>query len=379
MNNKKLSSYFALRSMIFNTAVVLFFLGGILGFYAMLYSETREHITKIGEHNAQMASEEIDNYFASGVDTLKLSGYTIDNMIRNGSSSKEIEDYLKNQSIAIKNITEGSSPGLYGYINGEYLSGTGWIAGSDYVATGRPWYIEAQASVGRITAIGPYLDKRTNTDIITLTKTLCDVKSVIAMDFSMGQLQSIAEEVTAEGGSYAEILLDREYEVLAHSDKSEIGKNYLTEKGTFGAKLVDTLRNTDESFFFFSYDGSEYIVYSSTVANDWFCISVIDATASLNRHKLPLAFMIASAFAILAVQFIIIIRTNISKQIAEQLSDDLSNAESSLSEKEKQIGEISKVALRDSLTGVGSKAAFDIMCREIEKNAWKIILPSVLL
>ncbi len=368
MKKENLSGYFALRNTIFTTVIILVFLGGIIVYYTMLYSETREHITKIGELNAQTSSEQIDKYFSSGVDTLKLSGYTLDNMIRSGSSFTVIHEYLLNQSSAISNITSGNSPGLYGYINGEYISGTGWIAADDYVAVQRPWYIDALASVGRVTVVGPYLDKRTNTNIITLSKTLCDVKSVIAMDFSMDRLQSIVEEVTAQGDSYAEIILNREYQVLAHSDQSEVGKNYLQEQNSFGSELVEELRETDESLFSMHYHGSDYIVYTTTVANDWFCISVIDATAALNRHNLPLFFMIAAALAIIAVQVVILRYSNKNTQITQQLSEDLSQAESTISEKEKQIGEISRVALRDTLTGVGSLAAFNRKCEELAEK-----------
>ncbi len=368
MKSKNITRHFALRSMIFTTLIVLFFLSGIVAYYAMLYSETREHITKIGELNALTSSEQIDKYFSSGVDTLKLSGYTLDNMIRNGNSPEIIHEYLLNQSIAISNITSGNSPGLYGYINGQYISGTGWIAGNDYVATERPWYIDAQASVGRDTVVGPYLDKRTNTNIVTLSKTLCDVKSVIAMDFSMVRLQAITEEVTSQGDSYAEIVLNRDYEVLAHSDKSEIGKNYLQEQNTFGNKLVDELRDTNQDFFSLNYNGSDYIVYTTTVANDWFCISVIDATAALNHHNLPLIFMFAAAFAIFTVQIIILKRSSRNKQITQQLSEDLFQAENTISEKDKQIGEISRVALLDALTGVGSQTAFNQQTKNLEEK-----------
>ena len=368
MKEERPAGYFALRSTIFTTLIVLIFLSGIIAYYAMLYAETKENIRNIGELNAQTSSEQIDKYLSSGVDTLKLSGYTLDNMIRNGNSSDEIHEYLLNQSSAISNITSYNSPGLYGYINGKYISGTGWIAGDDYVATQRPWYIDAQASVGRVTVVGPYLDKRTNTNIITLSQTLCDVKSVIAIDFSMDRLQSIAEEVTAQGDSYAEIVLNRDYQVLAHSDKKEIGKVYIDEHDTFGSKLVEELRNTDESFFSLNYNGSDYIVYTTTVANDWFCISVIDATAALGQHNGPIIFMIAAAIAIIAVQIFILNRTSKTKKITQQLTANLSQAESTISEKDKQIGEISKVAMYDTLTGVRSKAAFNRLADDLSEK-----------
>lgn len=368
MKKRKLSGYFAVQSMIFTTLIVMFFVVGIIVYYSMLYAETREHITKIGELNAETSAEQIDKYLSSGVDVLRMTGYTLDNMIRNGNSQEEILAYLENQSIAASNITSGNSPGFYGYINNGYLDGTGWVPETDYAPLERPWYVEAKANIGRVSVVGPYVDSRTHRNIITLSKTLCDVKSVIAMDFSMDQLQKIAEDLTAHGKSYAEIVLNREYKVLAHSDKSEIGKCYFTEPGSFGNALIDELRSTDENYFFLRYEGADYIVYTTTVANDWFCVSVIDATSSLRRLKRPLIFIFAAALTILAVQLVIIIRSNKNTQIAKQLSDDLSEAENAISEKDSKIGEISKLAFKDALTGVGSKSAFNSLTAELAEK-----------
>lgn len=369
MKNKKLTRYLAAQSMVFTTLIVVLFVSGILFFYAKLSSETQEHITKIGELNAATSSEQIDKYFSSGVDTLKIAGYTLDSMIRSGSSEKEILDYLQNQSMIISNITSGNcSTGYYGYINGKYLDGTGWIPEEGYTPSERPWYIEAQSRIGRVTFVGPYVDSETHKTIITLSKTLCDVKSVVAMDYSMDRLQAIAEEVTSQGESYAEIVLDREYQVIAHSDSSEIGKCYFTEQNTFGKALVEKLRNTDEDFFYMNYGGSDYVVYSTEVANDWFCLSVIDETAALREQRKPLIFMIAAALSIFLTHIIIMMITNRNTRIMQQLSEHLSQAENTISEKNSKIGEISRIAFRDALTGVGSKSAFNNLAAEIAEK-----------
>ena len=368
MNKKSLNGYFAVQNMIFTMLIVVFFLCGIIYYYTMLYTETKEHITKIGELNAATSAEQIDKYFSSGVDTLKLASYTLDNMIRNGNSQKEILEYLQNQSSAISNITNGYSTSFYGYINNTYLDGNGWIPDSDYIPIERPWYVDAEANIGRVAIVGPYIDSETHNSIITLSKTLCDVKSVVAMDFSMDRLQAITEELTAQGESYAEIILNHDYQVIAHSDKSEISKCYFTEQGTLGNALVEKLRTTDEDFFFLEYADADYIVYTTTVANDWFCLSVIDATSSLSQLKKPLVFMVASALSIIVIQLIILIRANRNTQITQQLSENLSQAKNTISEKENQIGEISQLAFRDALTSVGSKAAFNQLSEELSEK-----------
>lgn len=59
------------------------------------------------------------------------------------------------------------------------------------------------------------------------------------------------------------------------------------------------------------------------------------------------------------------IRSARKTQLAQQLMENLSQAQSDIMEKEDQIGEISKVAFRDALTGVCSKAAYDQLSDEL--------------
>ena len=298
------------RGIAITVLVILFFLGIIMTYYVMLYSETREKIIKNGELNALTSAEKIDKYLARGVDTMQLACYTLDNMLLAEKTQEEIRDFLVRQSSALMKITENNTTGLYGYINGEYLDGTDWVPDDDYVPTERPWYIVARANVGRTAVANPYVDAQTNTVTITFCQTLCDVKSVAAMDFSVDFLQTVAEEITEAEESSVEIILNRNYHVIAHSDKSEVGKNYLAENGTLGKALVDKLRTSGENFFSFKYDGSEYIAYSASVSNDWICVSLSDATSAFSQLRQALLFTVIAIVLIVSVVLVIMIRSN---------------------------------------------------------------------
>ena len=376
MKSKKSTAYSAMYNMVFTTIIVLLFVSGILFFYSRLSAETRKHIIKIGELNAATSAEQIDRYFSAGYDTLMMAGYTLDTMIRDGRSDKDILDFLLNQSAAISNITSGNCPGYYGYISGYYLDGTGWIPDADYSPTQRPWYIDAQANTGKISIVGPYTDSETHRSVITLSKTLCDGKSVVAMDYYMDSLQKIAEEVTTHGNSYAEIVLNGDHVVIAHSDRSEIGRNYSSEQGTFGSDIVEKLRNTDKDFFNMKHGGKDYIVYTTKVADDWFCISVIDETAALREQKKPLFYMLAAALAIFLTHIIIMIHINKNARLTRQLSEKLTQSETTISEQDTKIGEISRIAFRDALTGVGSKSAFNNLSAELSEKRRTETMPT---
>lgn len=346
------------RNAVMTAIVLLFFMGVILTYYSMLCSETRRSVIRSGELSALSSAEQIEKYLSTGVDIIRITSYALDNMIRDGRSQEEILDYLRNQSAGIENITAENSDGLYGVINDEYLDGTGWTPEPGYDPLSRPWYIASRINIGAVAVIDPYVDLSSKTVMIALGKTLCDAKSVVAMDYSMQQLQVITQQLAAKEHTEAEIVLDRKYRVIAHSDPAEVGKSYAAEDGSFGAKLAQALRAAKEDYFSLRYDGKEYIVYTVPVAKNWVCLSVCNATSAFRPLIKTLVFTIVSSLLVILILVLMMRSAGRKDRIARQLRADLSQAESDIREKEGRIGEISRVAFHDPLTGAGSKAAF---------------------
>lgn len=310
---------FSLRGIIITVLVILFFVGIILSYYFRLLAETRERIIKDGELHAVKSAEEIDQYLSYGIMTIDLACYTLDSMIRNGSSQAEIRNFLVNQTEAVSS-TDMKTTGLYGYIRGEYLDGTDWKPDADYIPTERPWYIDARANVGRVAVVDPYIDVQTYKTAITFSRTLCDAKSVAAIDFFIDPLQKLTEEVSFRKNSRVTIVLDRNYRVIAHSDRTEIGNQYISEKGTLGSALVKELRKSGDNFFSMRYNNADYIVYAVSVSNDWLCLSVFDATTDFGHLKNMLVATIIVVILAVSILFFIMGQLNRKQMQFAQLS-----------------------------------------------------------
>ena len=310
-----------LQSIATSMLLILSFMSVILLYYAMLHSEIREKIIKNGRFSAAESSHQVDKYLSMGVGIMRMACRTLDNMIRDGRSHAEILDFLLNQSAAVESIVSGNSNGIYGFIGGKFLDGTGWGGNADYIPVERPWYNGARGNIGRLTVIDPYLDVRTGGIVITLSKMLCDGKSVAAMDFFMDHLQSITEELAARSESDMEIVLDRRYRVIAHSNSSEVGKNYIAEDDTFGSTLVRSFRSSKKDYFSFEFGGTEYIAYTVPVANDWLCVSVFDATSAFRQLKDMLFFTIIMTFLIVSIALLIIVSYNERDRLAQTLDE----------------------------------------------------------
>ena len=308
------------------TIIILFFLAVVMAYYTMLQSEMKQKVIVTRELVATKSANQINEYLSTGVDIIRGVSYTLDDMIRKGKSHAEMTDFLEKQYAATEHITAGNSTGLYAVVEDEFIDGTGWVPAADYVPQERPWYGGALANIGQVAVVDPYLDAKTHTMMITLSKSLCDVKSVAAMDFSLKHLQAMTEELAAKGDSDIEIVLDRKYQVVAHSNRAEVGKSYLTEEGTFGRVLVDKLRSTEDKYFFFRFGDAEYIVYTMPVANSWLCLSVFDATATFAQLRRTLVLTIMVLLLVISIIMFIMSRYEKKSRLAQELNQKAETA-----------------------------------------------------
>ncbi|MBR5967181.1 MAG: response regulator [Lachnospiraceae bacterium] len=309
MTEGKKNKQYNILNFIAAAVIILFFTGVIAAYYYMLRKATENNIVKSVELNAGSAADRIDGYLSTGIDSILLSAYALENMMRNDRSNEDMVDYLVDETSAIFELLPESSTGLYGVVNGEYMDGGGWVPDEDYVPQDRPWYKQALTDAGRVAVVDPYIDAQTGEVMITFTKMLFDKKSVIAVDLSMERLQKITEEVvTGETGSF-EIILDRNFNVIAHSDRTEVGKSYRDEKDTFGAAVLDAYLSNKSNYFSLEYDGTEYIIYAIPLENSWLCLSINDATDEYNRLRRPLILTILAAITFITIVVIITVNS----------------------------------------------------------------------
>ena len=326
MNNKlKGLGRSTLRTLVISVIVIIFFVGVILFYYNMVYTREREIIIKNGETSAMQTVSEFNDYLSTSLDAIKMTAYTLDGMLTDGKSDDKILDYLVGQSNAIMNTVFENTTGMYGYINGKFVSGSNWTPPDDFVATERPWYIKAMKSGGEIATIEPYLDAQTGNMMMALAKTLCDGKSVVAFDMTLEKIQSITEDAVKSDQADIEFIIDGNGSVIAHSDKSELNSNYGSESGTLGAAIYEALGSAKENYFEIRHAPFSYIVYTTRIQNDWICVSVKNTTSVFTSITFILLITIAVVIAIVTTVAGISVNSARHSIIAERLSKQLSS------------------------------------------------------
>ena len=256
---------------VFLLTVAVTFAGGY-----RLYLSVKDGINLQGRVNAVQSAKEFDSYLLVRKNTVILAGHVVDEMIREKQPNSEILEYLTAESLSIKNSIDKDYTGLYGWINGEYLDGDGWVPDEDYVPTERPWYTETVADDGEVTFVRPYLDDQTKTVLTTMAKQLSDGVNVIALDVTLGHIQDITIEIAKNTpGSYG-LVLDKSGMVIAHSNEDELGKNYREESDTLGAVLIEKLDSDEDNEFQLSFKNERYMVFVEPIEGDWRSISMLN-------------------------------------------------------------------------------------------------------
>ncbi len=322
MNDKNRAT---IKKILLSALVIAFFVGIVLAYYNMLYNQTRDGIIKSGQSAAIQSKNYLSSYLSTSIDAIKLTAYTIDGMLRNNKTNAEILDYLVGQSTAVTSTVFENTTGLYGYINGEYLDGAGWVPEEGFAPTERPWYKKTIENKGDITLIDPYLDAQTGKITMTISKQLSDGKSMVAMDIVLDQVQNITEEAVRIGRSDYEFILDSRDMVVAHSNKEEIGKHYNEEQDTFWALIALKAKEVNDDFFEIDYAGDHYIVYSERIENDWRYLTVKNATEVFTPLKILLAITIAVVIIIVCILSYILNKSNRRYSMAKKLNEQLAS------------------------------------------------------
>lgn len=137
--------------------------------FGSFYSVAKQDAVTIGKNSVSEEAEKLNNFLLKGLDVLQVTGITVDYMLQNGNSSKEIENFLLRQSEDYTKHIDKNFTGIYGLFNDVYIDGIGWVPDEDYVPQERPWYTTAMEGKGAPVIVSPYLDAQTGSVMISVS------------------------------------------------------------------------------------------------------------------------------------------------------------------------------------------------------------------
>ncbi|MGN0640330.1 MAG: HD domain-containing phosphohydrolase [Oscillospiraceae bacterium] len=264
------------KRLFFTTIVVILAL--LAGFtvynFISFYDNAVRNIQSVGENALAYETEQLNGYLNKGMDVLKVTSISVEYMMEEGKTARDIEKFLVEESQRYMSDIDKNFTGIYGWVLGEYIDGIGWMPPADYVAKERDWYIAAEKAHGDAVIVSPYLDAQTHTVMISVSRMLSDGDSVISLDIALNEIQAITSQMGLDDMGYGFIVV-RDGMVVAHHNTDELGKNYY-EDGEMGG-LLNAIPD-ERSVFDYVIGGQECKIFTNTVMDDLRVVLVIESS-----------------------------------------------------------------------------------------------------
>ena len=231
------------------------------------------NIMEVGEDKASSLAVSLENYLDTAKSVLWVTADTVDVMVKNGDDSARILRYLIGESKNQEQQFDENYTGLYGYVQGKYLDGVGWVPPQDYDPTQRDWYLSAKKAEGESTIVSPYVDAQTGAVIISFSRMLSDGESVMSLDVTMNEIQTIVQDVTIKGKGYS-MIVNEDGMIIAHRDASMNGK-YIDQLEDYG-EVIPNLRNGGVTSFQAKIRDEKCTVFMAEVLDQWDALIIVE-------------------------------------------------------------------------------------------------------
>lgn len=358
--NRSIESFLAVQ---LGISVALIFI--VCFTFFSFYKIAKEDAVSIGEKAVYEISAKFDNYLLKGNELISISSESVDFMLKNNTSDEMIKKFFDSISENLKN-KDSSFTGLYGYINGKYVDGSGWIPDSSYNPKARDWYINAIRAKGDVVVIPPYVDSKNGTLLISISRMLSDYSSVISIDVNMDEIQEISKNISLNGEGYG-FIINKNSLVLAHTMEGKRGKVILKDD-SFPKEMQDligniisddkkSLKNEKYRSFDLKIKGERVVAFSRNVMDDWYVVMVVNSSKLFERVRSD--FIVVIIMLSLVLVFILYYsfqtfrgKKNLEKQVLLQTQQIRSQSTKMI---EMQISIIDEMATlieaRDTSTG----------------------------
>ena len=294
----------------------------------VISSVTVTNLHEVGEDKISGVEAKLVNYLDSNKSVLRVSADTVDHMVRRGSTSREILDYIQEETAVLAEQFNEDYTGLYGYIQGEYLDGLAWEPPEGYDPTQRAWYVDAVRTGGEITIVPPYLDAQTGDIVISITRQLSDPKDVLALDMKMNSIQDMARELQIREKGYG-FIVDGSGLIIAHPEEALKGTTLgETEEEQ---QLLARIKEVRNGHFEMDLDGNTSTVFVKPILDQWYVVITISNEELFSEHwkQLAVNVLICSLiFALIALFYYLGNRNekNFSRRMEEMKMEEQKQA-----------------------------------------------------
>ncbi len=260
------------RRIILPLLILTFLLFMAIYSFRLLFNASVANVTEAGEDRIANVAAQLTNYMDTTMSVLWVTADTVDHMVRGGATDEEILAYITEESEKQAAQFDASYNGIYGYIQGEYLDGVGWVPPEDYDPKSRDWYRVGMRSQGEAAIVPPYVDAQTNSVIISISRMLPNGTDVLSMDVTLNHIQEMMDELKIQGKGYG-FVVDSNGMIIAHREEAQRGQ-YLTETEEEQA-LLNKVLTTKNGNFEIMLDHDRNTVFVKEIMDQWYVVLAV--------------------------------------------------------------------------------------------------------
>jgi signal transduction histidine kinase/DNA-binding response OmpR family regulator len=211
----------------------------------------------------------------------------------------------------------------------KFCTGFVWKPPDDFDPKSRPWYITAVESAGNIGITQPFIDIYTNSISVAFVRRIFDNSGnplgIICMDILLDRIREYAVDTSVTENSYG-ILLDKDFNVIAHPNPVYIGK-HLSLMNDGAAIQNELMQGKDISERKArDYNGNPAVLFIRHLDNGWY-LAILAYSQNYYKSVVKIAYiLIVLALIFAAGLSAILLRIVLAKKKAEEQTQVLLDA-----------------------------------------------------
>lgn len=269
----------AYKRLVFYISIFVILMAGvILIFCAREIRETTEQVDDEMNNNIDYAAMSCQNCLSDAIDILTVNYFTVQYMHESGYSMDEFRTYFTEQTDYLKNEESMQYLGIYGYIDGELMLSTAWEQPEGYRIEDCSWYQEMKQNGTELTITTPYLDMKTNRQVVSVGRMFQDGSNLIGVDVDLEDLSNLLKELDAGAGEI--YIVDQTGSIIAGENPAFMGKtldSIYHRTGAYENYVSDINKELAlETEGTVSYKTDSAWISVKPILDNWYVVAIVD-------------------------------------------------------------------------------------------------------
>ena len=238
----------------------------------LIYSMTVKQTETIGLNQMESITRNLQAMLSESEYMTSVLANNVEERIEQGASREEMTVFFGDQSALQNQLSGGSCMNAF-LVRDEYIILPGYDLPEDFKVEERIWYSETlKKNPGDSYISPPYVDLVTGDMCFTVSQLLSDGRSIVALDFSLSQIQNYIEEMQSEDKSEA-LIVNEAGMIVGCSDADYLGKSLSYALPEYDNVFREVTSQSKEQISFDSnINGKKNKIFFTRTENNWYLI-----------------------------------------------------------------------------------------------------------